>query len=520
MKMTTFDFLKRSLSTPRFILYFTLLNMVLYHYPLYSYALSNLTLSLSGLLTLLTLLIGLFIGISLLLFLVALISSLALKAFSIFIVIGNAIAVYFIISYDVILDRTMMGNVFNTNIAEATSYYHPKVFLYLFVLGILPAFIIAQIKIEKVKRLRLLVQGVVTLLIAFVVLYLNAGSWLWLDKHAKKIGGMILPSAYIGNALRYQARLWEHSKKQILLPSATLENNKSQIVVLVIGESARAANFSLLGYDRPTNPQLSQLGVTAVEATAATTYTTASIHSMLSATGSTSDDYEPLPSYLQRHGIDVIWRSNNWGEPKINVATYERDSDLRKSCQGASCAFDDVLLTKLSHRIKTSKKEKIFIVLHTYGSHGPTYYKKYPKTFEQFKPVCQTVDLKTCTQQELINAYDNTVLYTDHFLGRVIKLLQEHADRPSLFIYASDHGESLGEYGLYLHGTPFVIAPDMQKKVPFIFWASPAYLQDKGLSSLQTAVGKPYTHHHIFHTVMGAFGLHSAVYDPKLDIFK
>jgi len=174
-----------------------------------------------------------------------------------------------------------------------------------------------------------------------------------------------------------------------------------------------------------------------------------------------------------------------------------------------------VLLTNLEKEILKLKKNKTFVVLHTNGSHGPTYYKKYPKAFEVFTPACKTVNLQACTQQELINAYDNTILYTDYFLHQTITILKKFSDRPTMLIYASDHGESLGEYGLYLHGTPYSIAPDFQKDIPFLIWESDSF-QKKNGGKIDT--GSSYRQNNIFHTVMGAFDMNSTIYDNKRNI--
>jgi len=511
-----------SISLSKFIIIISLVNMALYHLPLYAFAVERLNIySFNGILTFFAVLVSIFVVTSVLLYLFAIISARFLKIFTIFMVLGNSIALYFIVSYHVILDKSMMGNVFNTNTVEATSYYHPKIFFYIFFLGIVPAWIISKLDIQKSKRIHLALHASVIFVAGALIMYLNATTWLWLDKYSKKLGGMAMPWSYTINAVRYQIKELKKSKKQELLPPAKFADNDKMLVLLVIGESARAKNFSLYGYERKTNPKLEKHHLVALKnATSTTTYTTASIHSMLSYTGSGSDSYEPLPSYLQRQGVDVIWRSNNWGEPPIKVETYEKNGDLKPLCKGSGCDYDEGLLTRLGQRIRASKKNKIFIVLHTSGSHGPTYYKKYPKEFEIFKPVCKTVDLKECSNQELINAYDNTILYTDHFLAETIDLLKENAAMPTLFIYASDHGESLGEYGLYLHGTPYTIAPDVQKNIPFIVWGSESFMAKKGLRNTDLNQRDSYNHKNIFHTIMGAFGISSSIYNKQLDILQ
>lgn len=515
------NFFSQPMSATRYILLVTVFNMGAYHFPLFSFTLENITLfSLNGILTLFSVIVGLFVVTAFLLFLFAFISVRLIRAFTLVMLVGNSVALYFIVSYQVILDRSMIGNVFNTNTAEALSYYHPKLFVYLFFIGILPAYAVSKLHIQKADRLRLLKHAFAILAGGVLLMYLNGSTWLWIDKYAKRLGGLSLPWSYTINAIRYKSQEMEHSKTTRLLPAAKFSDDSKRIVILVIGESARADNFSLYGYGRQTNPELKKLNIVALKNTfSTTTYTTASVHSMLSYEGGTSDDYEPLPNYLQRTGADVIWRSKNWGEPVLKVESFEKDDTLKQRCKGERCDFDEVLLTGLAERIASSKKNKIFIVLHTSGSHGPTYYTKYPPRYEIFKPVCKTVALKECSEQELINAYDNSVVYTDYFLSRVIGILKQFSNVPSTMLYISDHGESLGEYGLYLHGTPYSIAPEVQKKIPFIIWESEAFLKEKNQSAVSVKTEDHYGQNHIFHSVLGALGVRSPVYNEKLDLY-
>jgi lipid A ethanolaminephosphotransferase len=235
--------------------------------------------------------------------------------------------------------------------------------------------------------------------------------------------------------------------------------------------------------------------------------------------GSFSEQYEPLPSYLQRQGIDVFWRTKNWGEPPIKVASYLSSGDLKKNCEGSECDYDGVLLSHLAEQIQASDKQKVFVVLHQTGSHGPSYYSKYPKEFEVFKPICRSVELSNCSQEELINAYDNTVLYNDHFLDQLRKTLEGLKDTSSAYLYVSDHGESLGEGGIYLHGTPYSIAPEQQFKVPFFVWMSPSFIDQKHISIDKLRAREQSTQANVFHSVMGAFDMDSEIYNKDLDMF-
>ena len=504
-----------NLSMAKFIIYFTLFNILAYNLPVYKYAISKLEfLSTHFTLTLFSITIALFtISAFIFLLFASALPKFITKGFFILIVISNSIALYFVNTYNVILDKSMMGNVFNTNTSEAFSYYDINLILYIIFLGIIPSFIIYKIKLEKAKRLKLLALAITILVSAVGILYINSNTWLWFDKNAKVLGGLTMPWSYSINAIRYQKKKMKQNEKRVLLPNATFLNQDEKLVVLIIGESARSANFSLYGYNKQTNPNLIKQNIQVLKNTkSSTTYTTASIHSMLSYLGSTSDNFEVLPNYLQRQGVDVLWRANNWGQPKLKLSNYENSGDLRNSCKGIACDFDEVLLTNLKEKISQLKTKKKFVVLHTVGSHGPTYFKKYPKEFEIFKPVCKSVDVSSCTQEELINAYDNTIVYTDYFISQTINTLKQ-LDIPTMMIYISDHGESLGEYGLYLHGTPYSIAPDFQKDIPFLIWKSKDFHRNIKLQN-------SYAQNNIFHTVLSALDIRSEVYNKNLDLLK
>ena len=224
------------------------------------------------------------------------------------------------------------------------------------------------------------------------------------------------------------------------------------------------------------------------------------------------DLYELLPNYLYRNGVEVIWRTTNWGEPPIHIKNYETQKELVANCQGDRCEYDEVLLNGLKEGILASDKSKIFVVLHTSTSHGPQYSQKYPPDFELFKPVCNSVELGECSHQELINAYDNTIVYTDYFLSQVIENLKALTHYHSAMLYVSDHGESLGENNLYMHGVPLSIAPKEQYEIPFIVWMSDG--------SKELKPNEELSQHHVFHSVLNFLGIKSPIYDESMNIFQ
>ncbi|MEQ1581664.1 MAG: phosphoethanolamine--lipid A transferase EptA [Steroidobacteraceae bacterium] len=511
-------------STITFIALAAVLNTALYHAPLLSFATRNLDLStFTGLLTLVTLPLVVFLETAILFPLLALVSHRILKPLCVLFALGNAVAFYFLDTYQAMLDVTMMGNVLNTNVAEASEFLHPRLVGYFLALGVMPAWMLTRVHIRPSPRLRLVVMAFAGFAVMLAWAWLSASTWLWIDKNSKRLGGMVLPWSYVVNAARYQVpKIWT-ADTEVLLPAATFASLEKTVVILVIGEAARAQNFALYGYDRPTNPLLSQAGVVSLRnATACATYTTAAVRCILSnvdAESAFSRRYEPLPTYLQRHGVDVIWRSRNFGEPRIKVQSYQKADELAASCDGDRCNYDEVLLSGLEQRIRDSASQRVFVVLHQTGSHGPAYYTRYPAEFEQFKPVCKSVELSKCSSQALLNAYDNTILYQDHFLNETIGLLKTLQHTSVLLIYLSDHGESLGEFGLYLHGVPYSVAPDVQKDVPFILWMSEEFIRQKAVDARRLESQSLHSQRDVFHSVMGAFSMRSDAYEAGFDIF-
>jgi lipid A ethanolaminephosphotransferase len=517
---------EREFDLVNFILSCSLANTVLFQWPLYSLAISSRSAfdwdAGLALATLFVLQLAISITV---LGLAALVSVRLLKLLCILLTFGNAVALYFIVQYKVMMDVTMIGNIVNTNFSEASELAHPKLLLYVAFFGVLPALLILRIRIAESTRLRRGGFVLLSMVLASAWLYANAQSWLWIDKNAKQFGGLILPWSYVANTVRHYKHEADRNRKPELLPAITSKDPRGIIFVLVIGESARAQNFSLFGYPRETNELLKQSGVVPYAgAHSCTTYTIASLRCMLSYKGSDgiNGNDEPLPGYLYRHGIEVIWRTNNFGEPPMKLGSFETADQIRKKCT-TDCQrlnYDEVLLQGLSERLRNAAHgTKTLVVLHQAGSHGPQYSKKYPPEFEKFKPACKSVELQKCSAEELINAYDNTIVYTDYFLSRVIGLLKTVKDRPSVMLYMSDHGESLGEGGLYLHGIPMAIAPDVQTAVPLLVWTSDDFVRAGKSMKTATTLNKNLSHDVVFHSVMGAMGLSSDVYIPAHDLF-
>lgn len=427
-----------------------------------------------------------------------------------FTLIGDAIMLYFVNTYDVLVTDSMMGNVFNTRYSEASGYFSLSAVLYVVFLGILPAtlLILQKIDYKSLKRFGINTGIAIATMVAMVAININ--NFTWIDRHATKLGSLLMPWSYTVNSVRYYNAERKRNQKEILLPDATITNSRKEVVVLLIGESARRQNFSLYGYDKQTNPLLENQAVTVLTAKSAATYTTAGVKAILDHKP-TDKLYEILPNYLYRAGVDVVWRTANWGEPPVHIEKYQKVADLKSTYPDADERYDGILTVRLKEVVESSTADKMLIILHTSTSHGPTYYSKYPSEFERFTPVCTTVEMAKAVPEELINAYDNTILYTDHIVNEVIESMKSLTDYRSCVIFISDHGESLGENNLYMHGVPMAMAPKEQVEIPFIVWTS-----DSSKIKAIDEAGQ----YHIFHSTMDFLSIDSPVYDSQMSIFE
>lgn len=505
--------LKNNLKITHFALLMSALNFLFFYFPFYSFVFNHVDYkSFNGVILVISLVILTLVLNAFVFYLIFFLSRFVGKILLIITFIINAVAVYFVNTYSIIIDESMIGNVLNTNYEESSSFFSIKLILYIVFLGIIPSIYIYKVKIIKVTLKQFLITTSLTLLFILTLVFANASNWLWIDKNSKTLGGLAMPWSYSVNTSLFYIHKFKKNEKEILLPNAVIKDNQKSVVVLVIGESARSENFSLYGYKKNTNPLLSKVpNLFHFNATSCATYTTAGVKGILEHT-QTDDLYEILPNYLYRNNVEVVWRTSNWGEPPVHIKNYQNRAALMPNCKGADCNYDEILLTGLKEQILASTKNKILIILHTSTSHGPTYSKKYPSQFETFKPVCNSVELGKCSQRELINAYDNTIVYTDYILSQVIEDLKELKEYKSTMIFVSDHGESLGEKNLYMHGMPLSIAPKEQYEIPFIVWVSDG--------SKQLKPNKTLTQGNVFHSVLNFLNIESPIYDEKMNIFK
>lgn len=447
---------------------------------------------------------------------------------------------FFASDYGAVMNQDMMRNLIETDRAEVDGLMSFDLVAHLLVLGVAPAVLVWRVTLPSTTwraqlRQRLIFIGAVFAACAVALFACSANYAVFFREH-KTVRYELSPAAPVVSLARLLSAKEKHDPHAPLIdPAGNVQriaavSNKPLVLFLVVGETARAANFQLGGYGRATNPELSSRPdlVYFDHATSCGTSTAISVPCMFSHLPrerfdvDQADRYTNLLDSVVKAGLAVQWRDNNAGCKgvcaRVVQASYPGKADP-VHCPNSYC-YDEVMLTDLAARLENVQQDTV-VIFHTIGSHGPAYSERYPPQFEVFKPACRSNELQRCTAQEVVNAYDNSILYTDHVLAKQIDLLQANASRfDSVLLYASDHGESLGEQGIYLHGMPYAFAPRVQKEVPMLFWASRGYAERTGLS-LSCLKGHSHdaiSHDNLYHTVLGALSVRNAVYEPGLDL--
>ncbi|WKW41161.1 phosphoethanolamine transferase EptA [Kosakonia cowanii] len=452
-----------------------------------------------------------------------------------------AAAQYFISTFGVIIDRSMITNILDTTAAESFALMSGKMVMTLVLTALLPVIIAWWIKIKPTRpllrsiTLRLLSVAISALIIIAVAVpfYKDYAS---LFRNNKELVKSLGPSNAIAASLS-----WYVHNRMDNLPLVRIGEDAHQLpqmkrgprknlTILVLGETSRGDDFSLGGYDRETNPLLKQDNVIYFpNTTSCGTATAVSVPCMFSGMGRAHYDdqlahhQEGLLDVVQRAGIQVLWNENDGGCKGACDRVPHQDMtqlNLADYCIKGECQ-DEILFRDLARYIDQLPGDGL-IVLHTIGSHGPTYYNRYPAQMRKFTPTCDTNEIQACSREQLVNTYDNTIVYVDYIVDKAIKLLQSKQDRfTTSLVYLSDHGESLGENGVYLHGLPYSIAPATQKHVPLLIWLSPDYQTRYGINNqcvAKNAREKAYSQDNLFPTMLGILGVSTTVYHPEDDI--
>lgn len=454
------------------------------------------------------------------------------------VVLASAAASHFIARYGVLFDRDMIANMVQTDLREALELLNPGFIAWMLVFGLLPCLAVYRIRIVRgswksrlAEPLAVLLGSVMILGVVAATAYQPLASLL---RNHRELRYQIVPLNVIGAAVSYASRSLRTPGRlepvgtdaRQVLPAGS--SSRRRIAIIVVGETARAANFSLLGYGRETNPELARQELIVLRnVQSCGTATATSVPCMFQDAGraaytsAMATGRENLLDVLQRAGIEVLWRENNGGckhvcdrVPSETLAHL----DLADLCDGGQCR-DEILLRGLQERIDEVRGDAV-IVLHMLGSHGPAYYKRYPSAFATFAPACETADLARCEREQIVNAYDNTIRYTDHVLAALIRLLESNAaSLDSAMLYVSDHGESLGEHGIYLHGIPYAIAPREQTHVPMLAWLSAGLRRQIDIACMRRHADAPLSHDNLYHSVLGLMHVRTSVYRPERDLF-
>lgn len=453
--------------------------------------------------------------------------------------ITTAFATHYMNSYNVYLDADMLRNVLATDHKESRELMTPALLLPLIGYGLLPTLLLWRVRLRKRSWGRALLWRVAFLV--GVIVAGGAGTMLSfqnvsaLMRNHREVRYLATPANYL-IALKQNFASSSPMKKQPKLPLGTdakamprAVGSKPRLLVLVVGETVRAQNWGLNGYARQTTPELAQTGVINFpDMHSCGTSTEVSLPCMFSPFGRHDYDekkirgHQSLLHVLEHAGIATLWRDNQSGCKGVcDGLDIQRldDATTPGLCADGRC-MDEILLENLAAQVRTKPGDRV-VVLHQLGNHGPSYFQRYPAQFRQFAPTCDTADLGKCSRDDIVNSYDNAIRYTDHFLTRTIASLRGMEDYDTAMIYLSDHGESLGEKGLYLHGVPYAIAPEEQTRVPMVMWFSPGFAADRGLdmSCVRRRSAQRTDQDNLFPSVLGLMQVQTSVYDRSRDVF-
>lgn len=440
---------------------------------------------------------------------------------------------YYMDQFGVIIDTVMIDNVMQTDKNEFLGLVSLELIIRTVLLGILPAWLVLKFfpKASSFKQeLKSRARSILLLMLAIVVLVIpfTADYTSFIREH-RILRFYANPTYSVYSAIKYAFQqtdisvrnlpLFQTAKDAVLLDPTT---SKKELIILVVGETARADRFSLNGYKRQTNPELAKQDIVSFSnVTSCGTSTGVSVPCMFSSLGrekydkQKALDQENALDVLAEHGIEVLWRDNN--SDSKGVATRVKYEDFKTPTLNPSCkgeCRDIGMLDGLDKYIEKNKDKDMMIVLHQMGNHGPEYYRRYPKEFERFKPACQTGELRDCSKEEIDNGYDNAILYTDYFLSNVINFLKKYDEQFEVaMLYVADHGESLGEHGVYLHAAPYMIAPKEQTHVPVIAWTGKNF--DYSLEDIKPYKDLAISHDDLFCTLLLAYELETNICAAK-----
>lgn len=456
--------------------------------------------------------------------------------------LASAVGAYFMLAYHVVIDTAMITNALQTDTRELRDLLSLKLAAALLLLGALPCAVLWRWPVDygrwPRRSLHNLLQAGAALLALVLLVLLSFSSLASTMRNHKELRYLVNPlnTVYALGYLASQPLTQGDTALQPLGLDAQLAPaiaTRPPLLVLVLGETGRSGNFGINGYARNTTPELARQDVASFRnAWSCGTSTAASVPCMFSGQGrqgfeSRGQHSEGLLDVIAHAGMAVLWLDNQSGckgtcdrVPTVSTSALAHP----QLCPGGEC-FDGIMLEGLDERIAALPAERrtrgVVVVMHQMGSHGPAYHLRSPAAFKRFVPECTDNDLQGCSSDALRNAYDNSIAYTDHFLSSTIAWLTRQAAYDTAMVYVADHGESLGENNLYLHGMPWLVAPDVQKHVPWITWTSPGFASRTALAAacLRERSGQPVSHDNYFHSVLGLLGIQTRAYQRALDVY-
>ena len=452
----------------------------------------------------------------------------AFKPFAILLFVLAAPALFYMSEYGIIIDADMIINAIETDTAEARDQLSWSFFETFITLGVIPSLLLTYIKLPPSSAATKIKQGIVAAtcfsVLAVGIAYTSYDDFASLFRNHRDVKYRVAPFNVISATVSALKRKLETPTQFIRLGQDAFQvstSEKPRVMVIVLGETARADHFSINNYARLTTPSLNALMTSEPifsykSATSCGTATAISVPCMFSFL--TADNYSDVArnssnvlDVLETAGINATWIENNSGCKDVcNRIKTVKMSESR--CEESQC-YDIDMLEPLQSWLSNLHQDSI-IVLHQMGSHGPAYYERSPNEMKRFLPECKSQELSSCSVDEITNAYDNSLLVTDELVSQVIKLLKSHTELDSSMMYVSDHGESLGDNGIYLHGLPNWIAPEEQRHIPWIVWPSDEF----NVSKHET--GATISHDNFSHTILGYFNVEASVYDEHLDLTK
>lgn len=464
------------------------------------------------------------------------------KAFFILLLLTSSLVSYSMFSYGIFVDYGMIENVFETNSGEAASYLSLYSIFWFVLMGGIPSLVLLLTNLERESWKDFAIWKSIGLLSSLIVIAIIAGlfykDYVSIGRNNSHLKKMIIPTEYVASTVKYinntyikEPIPYQEIGLDAQLKPETKQAEKPTLLVFVLGETARVYNYQYYGYEKETNAHTKPYNpIFFSDVQSCGTATAVSVPCMFSNMNRSNYDRDKaynqdnVVDIMNRAGIHSIWREHDGGDKAVahrikEMTLVAKDSD--PLCNNDVC-YDTAMLESFEQDTQDLKQDSI-IFYHISGSHGPTYYERYPEEHRKFMPDCPRSDIENCTKEQVLNTYDNTILYTDFFLSQAIKKLEKLTDKYNVaLMYISDHGESLGENGVYLHGMPYSLAPKEQTHVPMILWMSDDFATEKGLSDTclrKEGKEQSFSHDNLFDSLLGLMDVQTKEYREEQDIF-